>query len=49
MKCPYTGEDTYDAGDGIVMCGSCSCWGWSKFQYCRRCGAPHSGPCLRDE
>ena len=49
MKCPYTKENMYDAGDGVVMCESCRCWGFSKqqVQYCLGCGLPHDGECKR--
>jgi hypothetical protein len=29
-RCPYTNLTLIDAGDGIVMCEECVCWGFSK-------------------
>lgn len=29
MICPYTELEVTDAGDGVKMCDSCICWGWS--------------------
>ena len=28
-KCPYSGREATDAGDGILMCDICDCFGWS--------------------
>lgn len=28
--CPYTGLALLAAGDGVSMCESCICWGWSE-------------------
>ena len=29
-KCPYTKLPATDAGDGILMCDECDCFGWSS-------------------
>ena len=29
LKCPYNGLPALDAGDGILMCEACNCFGWS--------------------
>lgn len=32
MICPYTNLEATDAGDGVLMCESCNCWGWANYE-----------------
>jgi hypothetical protein len=27
--CPYSGQIATKAGDGVLMCDVCDCWGWT--------------------